>query len=292
MLDSILQFLVVSITEGSIYALMGLGLVIIFRTTEVLFFAQGTIAMASGVTLYALSTYYGNIPFVVAVSISLMVSVIIALASEWLVILPLLDRGASPFSVSIVTIGVVLILETSAMVLFGKDPLAVPPFSGDKPIHFFGARIVLQEIWIVGTMAGFCLLVLLFFKKTWAGKAMAAVGNNSLLAKALGIPVRRIFSYSFLLGSLIGGSAGVISAPISYTGYWIGLHLVIKGFIAAAVGGIKNPVGTVMAGIIMGLFESFGAGFISSGYKDLITIILLLLVLRWRPQGLMAGRSL
>jgi branched-chain amino acid transport system permease protein len=290
MLEYILQFLASAITEGSIYALMGLGLVIIHRSTEVMFFAQGTIAMVGGVTLYALFTQ-GHIPLVVAIPVCLIVCVTLALASQWIVVLPLLDRGVSPLNVSIITIGAAMILEMAAMMLFGKDPLAVASFSGDKPMKIFGASIVPQEFWIVGSTLIVLFLTLLFFKRTWIGKAMTGLGDNPLLAKASGFPVRWLFTYSFVFAALVGGLAGTVSAPISYTGCWVGTRLTIKGFVAAAIGGINNPLGAVLGGLIIGFFESFTAGFISSRLKDLITIILLLLVLRLRPQGLMGERQ-
>jgi branched-chain amino acid transport system permease protein len=152
MVEYILQFLASAITEGSIYALMGLGLVIIHRSTEVMFFAQGTIAMVGGVTLYALFTQ-GHIPLVVAIPVCLIVCVTLALASQWIVVLPLLDRGVSPLNVSIITIGAAMILEMAAMMLFGKDPLAVASFSGtagilDSRFHphcFIPDSFILQE---------------------------------------------------------------------------------------------------------------------------------------------------
>ena len=290
MLEYIIQFLASAITEGSIYFLIALGLVIIHRSTEVLYFSQGTIAMIGGVSLYALSTQ-SNTPLALAIPLSLVVCVIVALASQWIVVLPLLERGVSPLNVSMITIGVALILEVAAMVIFGKDPLAVPAFSGDKPIKILGASIVPQEFWIIGFTIVALFLTLLFFKKTWIGKAMTGLGDNSLLAKASGFPVRRLFSYSFIFAALVGGLAGIISSPTSYTGYWIGTRLTIKGFVAAAVGGINNPLGALLGGLIIGFFESFTAGFISSSLKDLITIILLLIVLRLRPQGLMGEKQ-
>jgi len=290
MVEYILQFLASAITEGSIYVLIGLGLVIIHRSTEVMYFAQGTIAMTGGVALYGLLTK-GHIPLVVAIPASLMVCVIFGLASQWIVVLPLLERGVAPLSVSMITIGFAMILDMIAMILFGKDPLAVPSFSGDEPVKVFGASLVPQEFWIVGLTIIALLLTLLFFKRTWVGKAMTGLGDNPLLARASGFPVRRLFTYSFVFAALVGGLAGVVSAPISYTGYWIGTRLVIKGFVAAAVGGINNPLGALLGGLIIGCFESFTAGFISSRLKDLITIILLLLVLRLRPQGLMGERQ-
>jgi branched-chain amino acid transport system permease protein len=286
MLALVAQFSLSGIVSGSTYALLALGLVLIHRTTGVLFFAQGALAMAGGVTLYALAGP-GHLPIPVAVPMSVALAVALGVAAQWFVVLPLLDRGATPFSVSIATIGVALILETTAMVLFGKDPLSVQPFSGEAPFRLLGASVVPQEIWIVATAAVALLGFVFLFQRTWTGKAMTAVGSNPLLARAAGIPVRRVFSWSFVLAALIGAAAGVVATPISYTGYWLGTQLTIKGFVAAAIGGINSPAGAVLGALVIGFAESFGAGFVSSGSKDVITIVLLLLVLRWRPQGLL-----
>lgn len=289
MFEYLLQFLASAITEGCIYVLMGLGLVIIIRSTEVMYFAQGTIAMAGGVTMYALFTQ-GHAPLILALPISLLVGILLALASQWIVILPLLERGVTPLNVSMITIGISMIMDMVSMMLFGKDPLAVAPFSGDEPVNLLGASVVPQEFWIVGSTTIVLLFTLFFFKRTWIGKAMTGLGDNPLLAKASGFPVKRLFTYSFIFAGFVGGLAGIVSAPISYTGYWVGTRLVIKGFVAAAVGGMGNPLGALLGGLIIGFFESFTAGFISSRLKDLITMILLLLVLRLRPQGLMGER--
>jgi len=288
--EYLLQILLSGLTEGCIYALMGLGLVIIHRSTEVLFFGQGVLAMAGGITMYAL---YGqnHLPLAISIALAFIVCTAVALVAQWSVILPLLSRGVSPFNVSIITIGIAMIYEMVAMIMFGKDPLPVPSFSGDRPIGILGVSIVPQHIWIVASTALILLVILCFFKKTWLGKALTGLGDNRILALALGFPVARLFTYSFVLAAIVGGLAGIVSAPISYTGYWVGTRLTIKGFVAAAVGGINNPLGAVLGGLMVGLFEVLASGFISSNLKDLIAMVLLLLVLKIRPEGLLGARE-
>lgn len=290
MYDSIVQFLASSLTEGSIYGLMALGLVIVLRSTEVLFFAQGMIAMVGGVVLYGLFGQM-HVPLVVSIPTSLVICVIVSLLSLKAVVLPLLTRGASSMNVSIVTIGISMLFEMVAMILFGKDPLAVPSFSGDEPVTILGANFAPQHFWILGFAALALLLTLIFFKATQMGKAMTGLGDNEFLARVLGFPVSRLFTVSFVFSALVGGIAGIAYAPISYAGYWIGTRLTIKGFIAASVGGITNPLGAIVGGLLVGAFESFTAGFISSRIKDLLAFVLLLVVLRLRPQGLLGGRQ-
>jgi branched-chain amino acid transport system permease protein len=288
MFEHFLQFLASSLTEGSIYGLVALGLVIALRSTDVLFFAQGAIAMAGGVMMYSLFGQYG-LPLYISIPVSLVVCIIMSLLSLRLLVLPLLARGASPMNVSMATIGANYLFEMAAMLIFGKDPLAVPSFSGEDPITLFGASFVPQHFWIMGFAALVLILTVFFFKGTWMGKAMTGLGDNALLAKASGFPVNRLFMYSFVFAALVAGIAGIIVAPTSYTGYNVGMRLTFKAFIAAAVGGMTNPVGAILGGLIIGFFESFTAGFISSRLKDLITFILLLVVLRIRPQGLFGG---
>jgi branched-chain amino acid transport system permease protein len=288
MFEQILQFLASSLTEGSIYGLVALGLVIALRSTAVLFFAQGAIAMAGGVMMYSLFGQH-HLPLAISIPVSLVICVAISLLSLRVVILPLLARGASAMNASMATLGIYFLFEMAAMMIFGKDPLAVPSFSGDEPVTIFGASFVPQHFWIIGFTAIVLFLTLLFFKGTWMGKAMTGLGDNPLLAKASGFPVSRLFMYSFIFAALVAGIAGIVVAPTSYTGYSVGMRLTFKAFIAATVGGITNPLGAIVGGLVIGFFESFTAGFVSSRLKDLITFVLLLVVLRLRPQGLLPG---
>lgn len=289
MYEYILQFLASSLTEGSIYGLVALGLVIILRSTDVLFFAQGALSMVGGVLMYALFAQ-SKLPLYLSIPLSLLACIIVSLFSLKVVVLPLLKRGASTMNASMATLGVYFLFEMIAMMIFGKDPLPVPPFSGDKAVNILGASFVPQHFWILGFTAAALILTLIFFKGTKMGKAMTGLGDNPLLARASGLQVNRLFMIAFIYGALVAGISGIVVAPTSYTGYSVGMRLTFKGFIAATVGGITNPLGALVGGLIIGFFESFTAGFISSRLKDLITFVLLLLVLRLRPQGLFGGK--
>jgi branched-chain amino acid transport system permease protein len=289
MFEFILQFIASSLTEGSIYGLIALGLVIILRSTDVLFFAQGTLSMVGGVMMYGLFGQY-NLPLYLSIPLSLLACIAVSLVSLKVVVLPLLARGANTMNTSMGTLGVYFLFEMIAMMIFGKDPLAVPSFSGDEAVTIFRANFVPQHFWILGFTAAALLLTLVFFKGTKMGKAMTGLGDNPILAKASGLRVSFLFMVAFIYGALVAGISGIIVAPTSYTGYNVGMGLTFKGFIAATVGGITNPLGALLGGLIVGFFENFTAGFISSRFKDLITFVLLLVVLRLRPQGLL-GRG-
>jgi branched-chain amino acid transport system permease protein len=202
-----------------------------------------------------------------------------------------MKRGAGPVNISMVTLGVYFLFETISAVVYGKDTLRVPSFSGDEPVTAFGASFMPQHFWILGFTAVALLLTLIFFKGTRMGKAMTALGDNPLLARASGLRVNMLFVIAFVYGALVAGIAGIVVAPVSYTAYNVGMRLTFKGFIAATVGGIANPVGALLGGLVIGFFESFTAGFVSSKLKDLITFVLLLVVLRVRPQGILGGKG-
>ena len=289
MLEFALQFFASALTEGCIYGLVALGLVIILRSTDVLFFAQGSLSMVGGVMMYTLFANM-NLPLYISIPVSLLACIIVSLVALKLVVLPLLARGAPTINTSMATLGVYFLFEMIAMMIFGKNPLAVPAFTSDEPITILGASLIPQHFWIIGFTALALLLTLFFFKGTRMGKAMTGLGDNPLLAKASGLRVSYLFSIAFIYGALVAGIAGIVVAPTYYTAYNIGMRLTFKGFIAATIGGITNPLGALLGGLIIGIFENFTAGFISSRLKDLITFILLLVVLRIRPQGLL-GRG-
>ena len=245
--------------------------------------------MVGGVLMYALFAQ-SKLPLYLSIPLSLLACIIVSLFSLKVVVLPLLKRGASTMNASMATLGVYFLFEMIAMMIFGKDPLPIPPFSGDKAVNILGASFVPQHFWILGFTAAALILTLIFFKGTKMGKAMTGLGDNPLLARASGLQVNRLFMIAFIYGALVAGISGIIVAPTSYTGYSVGMRLTFKGFIAATVGGITNPLGALVGGLIIGFFESFTAGFISSRLKDLITFVLLLLVLRLRPQGLFGGK--
>jgi branched-chain amino acid transport system permease protein len=290
MFEFILQFIASSLTEGSIYGLVALGLVIILRSTDVLFFAQGTLSMVGGVMMYALFAQF-NLPLYLSIPLSLLACILVSLVSLKAVVLPLLARGANTMNTSMATLGVYFLFEMVAMMIFGKDPLPVPSFSGDEAVTIFRAHFVPQHFWILGFTAVALLLTVVFFKGTKMGKAMTGLGDNPVLAKASGLRVSLLFMVAFIYGALVAGISGIIVAPTSYTGYNVGMGLTFKGFIAATVGGITNPLGALLGGLIVGFFENFTAGLISSKFKDLITFVLLLVVLRLRPQGLLGRKG-
>ncbi|MBF0447101.1 MAG: branched-chain amino acid ABC transporter permease [Magnetococcales bacterium] len=284
--EVLLQSLITGITIGSAYALVGLGFAIIFNASDVVNFAQGEFVMIGAMSAVALLA--SGFPFILAIIFSLLITVAIGMILEKFAIEP--AKSATVVSTIIITIGASIFLRGAALLIWGKDFHTLPAFSGDLPIHIGSATITPQSLWVMAITAVLVFLVRLFFNKTVTGKAILACSANPTAAALIGIPVRRMMLFSYGLSALLGGSAGVLIAPVAFTSYDAGMMLGLKGFAAAILGGLGNPMGAVAGGVILGVLESLGAGLISSGYKDAIAFVLLLLVLFLKPHGLF-GRS-
>jgi branched-chain amino acid transport system permease protein len=186
----------------------------------------------------------------------------------------------------IATIGASFFIRGAAMMNWGKDPYDLPPFTGRDPISFFGAVIHPQGLWIFGSLIVVVAFLTFFFEKTITGKAFQACAVNPNASSLVGINVRNMILMSFAMSAAIGALGGIIITPISLMEYDRGPMLAVKGFSACVLGGIGSFPGAVIGGFLIGLIESFGAGLISSGYKDAFALILLLFVLFVRPSGL------
>jgi branched-chain amino acid transport system permease protein len=284
--DLFLQFVLSGVMVGSIYALIALGFTIVFNATEAINFAQGEFVMLGGMTAVALVR--AGLPLVVACLGAIAIVTLIGLALERLTLAPL--RQVSVTNLIIITIGGSILLKGSAMLTWGKDAASLPPFSGDSPIHVFGATILPQAVWIVGTTLVVVVATRLFFARTLVGMAMRAVAANRFAATLMGINIKAMVGCSFALAGAVGAVAGVIITPVALTQFDRGTILGLKGFSAAILGGLGSSPGAVLGGLLLGVLEAVGAGFISSGYKDAIAFLLLIAMLLVRPQGLLGAR--
>jgi branched-chain amino acid transport system permease protein len=189
-----------------------------------------------------------------------------------------------------VTLGVGITLKGLAQVFIGKDTQFPPAFSSGGPLAVAGTTISPQSVWIVCVLVVLLLGLYLLLQHTRIGKGMVAVSINHYAATLMGISPRRSAVIAFALAGLIGGAAGALLAPVASAHYDNGIFLGIKGFAAAILGGLGSPVGAVVGGLILGLTESLTAGYVSSVYKDAVSLVLLMLILLLRPQGLIGKR--
>ena len=281
--DQISQYLVSGLSTGAIYALIGIGFAIIYNSTEIINFAQGELVMLGGMfTLFFLNTLL--LPLPLAILLAVTAATASGVLFERLTIRPL--KSPTPLALIIITIGGSILIRGLTMLIGGKDTHAIPSFSGNEPILIGTATILPQHLWIFALTALAISLNKLFFQYTITGKAMRACAANRRAAGLVGIDVKKMVLFSFAISSALGSLSGIIVAPLTMTSYDVGIMLGLKGFCAAIIGGLSGGISTVLGGLLLGVLESLGAGLISSGYKDAIAFIILLLILFLRPQGL------
>jgi branched-chain amino acid transport system permease protein len=289
MWDQILQFLFTGVTVGATYALVALGFAIIYNASDVVNLAQGEFVMMGAMSAVALSAGDGGLPLIPAIGLAVLLTVAVGMLLQRFAIAP--ARGASVVGTIIITIGASIFLRGLALLLWGKDIHPLPHFSGETPIQIGNATLLPQSLWVMGGAAVLVLAVHLFFHRTALGKAILACSCNRTAAQMVGIDVGFMMLVAYGLSALLGAMAGVLVTPITYTSYDAGVMLGLKGFSAAVLGGMGNPMGAVAGGLVLGLVESLAAGMISSGYKDAIAFVILLLVLFFRPSGLFGRAS-
>lgn len=285
--QQILQYLITGVTVGSIYALIGMGFNIIYNSTEIINFAQGEFVMLGGLfTVSGMQLLHLPVPF--AAIFAIIGVSLVGITLDRAAIRPLKDT--SPITLIIITIGASIFIRGVSSLTWGKEPYTIPAFSGEEPIPFFGAVIQPQSVWVMDVALIVVMLLRQFFGRTLTGKAMMASAVQPRAAKLVGIDASYMVLLSFALSGAVGAAAGIVIGPISMVQYDMGVMMGLKGFCAAIIGGIGHPWGVVFGGIILGIVESLGAGLISSGYKDAIAFVILLLMLFFRPQGIL-GKS-
>ena len=285
----VVQYIVTGITIGSVYAMLAMGFNIIYNVTDVINFAQGEFVMLGGLVMVFMRVSLGLDPLL-AFFATVFTVTFCGILMDRLAIRPI--RQPTVLTLIIATIACSMLIKGIAMYLWGKDPYDLPAFSGRDPIAFLGAAIQPQALWVVGFLLVSVVVLTLFFEISIVGKAMKACADNSDAAKLVGINVKRMVMLSFGLSASIGALAGIGLTPIALMEYDRGAMLAVKGFAALILGGLGSFPGAVLGGLLLGLIESFGAGFISSGYKDAFALIVLFLLLIFRPAGLLGNREI
>jgi len=286
-LAELLQYVFSGLTNGAIYGLIGLGFSIIFNATAIINFAQGEFVMLGALMVIALHSLGFSLP--VAFAAAVVAVTVMGLVFERLAIRP--AREATPISLIIITVGGGVLIKGLAMLIWGKDAYTLPPFSGQEPLVLAGATLLPQSLWIMALTIILVVGLEAFLHFTILGKAMRAASYNPVAARLVGIRVSQMVQFSFGLSAALGAAAGVLIAPITMGVYDMGTMLGLKGFCAAVIGGLGSIFGVVLGGLLLGVAEALASGLISSGYRDAVAFLILLLVLFFRPQGLIGRRA-
>ncbi|MFI5330613.1 MAG: branched-chain amino acid ABC transporter permease [Desulfobaccales bacterium] len=284
-----LQQLLNGLTTGSVYALIALGYTMIYGILGLINFAQGEIYMFGAfITVLLLTT--GRVNFFLAFAAGMAAAGILGVVLERVAFRPL--RGTHPLVPLISAIGASIFLQSLALLLFGPNDRPFPIQFTFSTIQIAGVPVSTIQVAILAAALGFMGLLVAFVRYTRYGKAIVACALDRDTARLMGIKVDRMVALTFLIGSALSGAAGIMMA-IYYNATYprMGLLPGLKAFSAAVLGGVGNIPGAILGGLLLGVAESLGAAYVSSAYKDAIAFAILILVLLFRPKGILRGRG-
>lgn len=304
-MDILSQQLVNGLILGSIYALIALGYTLVYGILGLINFAHGEVVMIGAmVTITCLGWLLGmNLdvsPFLLIAGSLLMAVPVCALLGagiERLAYRPL--RNAPRLAPLITAIGVSIVLQNVAMMIWGRQYIPFPDILPHEPIHLGSVTFLPVQAVIVGLSGVLMLGLLLLVHHTRLGRAMRATAQAPSVARLMGVSVDRVIASTFVIGSVLAAVAGVmVTANYAQAHAYMGFMLGLKAFSAAVLGGIGNLAGAVVGGLLLGLIESLGAGyigdvtggFLGSQYQDVFAFLVLILVLVFRPSGLLGER--
>jgi len=282
-----LQLLFTGLGIGSIYALVALGFVLIYRATNVVNFAQGDFAMLGAFSMTVLLINLG-MPYWISILITVAAMAVFGALFNLGVYYPLRNRSFLPVIIS--TIGASILLENGVLAAYGPQPQTLPGIFSVQGFNFGPVFFDTQYLTILAVtmvMVGFQYFL---FERTLLGKKMQATSQDKEMASMLGIPVALMIMITFIYSSVLGGLAGILVAPVLFVSVGMGSSIALKAFAASIIGGFGDVTGAVVGGLALGVVETFGAAYISVPYKDAFAFLVLLVFLLFRPQGIFGER--
>jgi len=282
-LKDYLQFLVSGFSTGCIYALIGLGIIVIYSVTRVINMAQGEFLMLGAMLAVVLYRSAGLPPLPAFMLAVLAVSAVGVVIYRLTIVSA---RRGSEVTQLLITIGTAMAIRGVALTLWGTTPRSLPAFSAGAPLMVGGAALSLQRLWVIGATALALLLLYAFFEHTLLGRALTACSVNRRAAELCGIPAVAMGALAYGVSAALGALAGIVVAPLTLVSYDMGLSLGLKGFVAAVMGGFVSAPLAVLSGITLGVLESVSAGVVSGGFKDALAYLVLFLVLLVRALDL------
>ncbi|MDB5545625.1 MAG: hypothetical protein JWO64_2774 [Hyphomicrobiales bacterium] len=282
------QLFINGLALGSIYALVALGLLLIFNTVQIVNFGQGQLLMI-GAFFGISAVVQFELPVAAAWGVTVLGMALVGVVFMVLVYFPL--RGRPPFLVILTTIAMGIILENLALIVWGPLPVSLPSPVRGAPFRVAGMVVSMHQAFIFATLTVVLVTQYLFFTKTRFGIMMQATAQDLNMARLVGIRVNRTIAVAFALSAVLSGIAGLLVAPIFLAEPTMGGSLGLKGFIVSVIGGFGNLPGAVIGGLLLGLIETFGSRYISSNFRDAYSFIIMISVLIVWPRGLFGEKS-
>jgi branched-chain amino acid transport system permease protein len=281
---SFIQLLVSGLTTGAIYALIAVGFTLLWQTSQTINFAQGEFVMLPA--FFVLLAMNAGAPFLLAALIGIVLSILIlGILFKFIIVDPMLKYGVLPLVIS--TIALSVFLKESVKDFYSSQAQPFPALVPAIDIRIFDAVVSTQSLAVLAVAIITVVALNFLLNKTRLGRQMQATAQNANLARILGVPVRRMVLYTFLLNATLVAVASILISPIYLAKFTNGETLGIAAFIAAIIGGFNQVRGAVLGGVILGVLDNLSAAYISSQYRGAFPLIILIIVILLRPQGLL-----
>lgn len=283
-LAQVIQYIISGIGSGSIYAIVGVCWSLVFLVTGILNFTTGEFVMLGSMITWVLLD--AGLGLAAALVLAIAATVVIGMIVERLSIRPV--KYPSEMTYMVITIAAASIIKGIVLLTCDSEPHGIPSLAANKQISILGAMVTTDTILVIAVLAVIAVGLSLFLNRTLFGKALRATAINPSGASLVGIRIGKLTVFCFGLAGGLGAIAGIVVAPITFTGYNIGLMTGLKGLVAAIMGG-WNMTGTVLAGLALGLLEGLFGGFVSPGWKDAIAMLVMILFLIYRTISFSHG---
>lgn len=288
-MDYFLDLVIIGLSIGMVYALVALGISLIFSGLDIVHFAHGEIYMLGAFIGLVLFRHLG-IGYVPTLLLAVVLTGLVGVLIERLFYRRLTSAGGgytvAGMGMIIAGFGMSIVLQNVAYLIWGPKALPFPVPYG-RPVEIGNLALPMSYVWIIATALTLMFGLHLLLKKTMIGLAIRAVAHNKDIAYLSGVNVPLMISLIFGVGCALGAAAGVLIGPINYVQVLMGIGVLIKAFAAAVVGGFGSLPGAVLGGLLVGVVESLGAGYVSGTYKDVYAFVLLIFVLMVKPSGIL-----
>lgn len=284
-MDQLLQHLLNALILGSTYALLGIGLTFIFGIMRVVNFAHGEFYTFGAYMVYLFSVTLG-LNFLLSIMVAIFLGIVLGGAVEWLLLRK--HRGADIDTTMLIMIGAWIIMQNTEQLIWSGVAKSIPMPFPEEPLAFGGVSVAWSRLFVFAVAIILIVGAQLLIQRTRLGKAMRATFQDRDTASLMGININGIYLATFALGSGLAAAAGALLGPIFIVIPTMGNLAVIKAFAIVILGGLGNMKGAALGGFVLALVEEFGAGYISSGYRDAMGFLLIILVLMVKPTGLFA----
>ncbi|MCO5072955.1 MAG: branched-chain amino acid ABC transporter permease [Rhizobiaceae bacterium] len=285
----------VGVSNGCLYGLVGLGLVLVYNAQGIPNFAHGEFFMATAFAAYVANVLLG-IPYALSVLIAIAFGGALGVVVEFLAIRPIstnraLGRASTEVAVVLSTVGLMITIKGLARIPWGDSVRKLPGAFSTDTITIGSLIISTQRLLIIVVAVALTVCLSIFFARTSLGKKMRATSQNTTGAKLIGINTGHIYSATWGLAAICGGIAGILAAPIIFLHPDMGTRMLLKGFAAACLGGFGSVSGVFVGGLLMGIVEIFFGRYLSTSMMDIFAPIIIIVVLLFRPQGLFGTRG-